>query len=96
MLEEISGLTLMAPTNGGLIAANREYDVLPRRVPYAHEYCHVPVDRAQRGLVSRGQDRAELREVRANAFAASFLMAAEAVRQFIHASGKGRPEPDGG
>ena len=73
----------MARTNGGLIAANREYDVLPRRVPYAHEYCYVLVDRAQRGLVSRGQDRDELREVRANAFAASLLMAAESVRQFI-------------
>ena len=89
--EDISGLTLIAPAIGFLIVANREHHVLRRRFSYAHEYCHVLVDRAQRGLVSRGQDRNELREVRANAFAASFLMPAEAVREFMHASGKGRP-----
>ena len=89
--EDISGLTLIAPAIGFLIVANREHHVLRRRFSYAHEYCHVLVDRAQRGLVSRGQDRDELREVRANAFAAGFLMPAEAVRQFIVASGKGRP-----
>ena len=42
-------------------------------------------------MVSRADDREQLREVRANSFAASFLMPSEAVRQFIHASGKGRP-----
>ena len=88
--EDISGLTLMEPAIGFLIVANREHHVLRRRFSYAHEYCHVLMDRAHRSLVSRGQDRDELREVRANAFAASFLMPAEAVRQFIHASGKGR------
>jgi Zn-dependent peptidase ImmA (M78 family) len=41
--------------------------------------------------VSRGQDRDELLEVRANAFAASFLMPADAVQRFINALGKGRP-----
>ena len=89
--EDVSGLTLIAPAIGFLIVVNREHHVLRRRFSYAHEYCHVLVDRAHRGLVSRGQDRDELREVRANAFAASFLMPAEAVRQFMHASGKGRP-----
>lgn len=89
--EDISGLTLIASAIGFLIVANRDHHVLRRRFSYAHEYCHVLVDRTQRGLVSRGQDRDELREVRANAFAASFLMPAEAVRQFMHASGKGRP-----
>ena len=89
--EDISGLTLIAPAIGLLIVANREHHVLRRRFSHAHEYCHVLVDRAHCGLVSRGQDRDELREVRANAFAASFLMPAEAVRHFVHSSGKGRP-----
>lgn len=89
--EDISGLTLIAPAIGFLIVANQEHHVLRRRFSYAHEYCHVLVDRSQRGLISRGQDRDDLREVRANAFAASFLMPTAAVRQFIHASGKGRP-----
>ena len=89
--EDISGLTLIAPTVGFLVVANREHHVLRRRFSFAHEYCHVLVDRSQRGLISRSQDRDNLREIRANAFAASFLMPSEAVHQFIQASGKGRP-----
>jgi hypothetical protein len=42
-------------------------------------------------MVSRAEDRDELIEVRANAFAAAFLMPSEGVRQFIAAQGKGRP-----
>ena len=89
--EDISGLTLIEPEIGFLVVTNREHHILRRRFSYAHEYCHVLVDRDQRGLVSRGQDRDELCEVRANSFAASFLMPADAVFQFIHASGKGWP-----
>jgi len=87
--DDISGLTLIEPEIGFFVVANREHHILRRRFSYAHEYCHVLVDRDQRGLVSRGRDRDELVEVRANAFAASFLMPADAVRQFIHALGKG-------
>ena len=89
--DDISGLTLIEHSIGVLIVANRNHHVLRRRFSYAHEYCHALLDSAQRGLVSRGEDRDQLREVRANAFAASFLMPAEAVRRFIQASGKGRP-----
>ena len=89
--EDISGLTLIEPEIGFLVVTNREHHILRRRFSYAHEYCHVLVDRDQRGLVSRGQDRDELCEIRANSFAASFLMPADAVFQFIYASGKGRP-----
>ena len=89
--DDISGLTLIEPEIGFFVVANREHHVLRRRFSFAHEYCHVLVDRDQRGLVSRGQDRDELLEVRANAFAASFLMPAEAVRVFVQALGKGQP-----
>ena len=89
--EDISGLTLIEPGTGLLVVSNREHHVLRRRFSHAHEYCHLLVDRDQRGLVSRGQDRDKLIEVRANAFAAGFLMPADAVCQFIHAFGKGRP-----
>ena len=88
--DDISGLTLIEPEIGFLVVANRDHHVVRRRFSYAHEYCHVLVDRDQGGLVSQGKDRDDLREVRANSFAASFLMPAEAVHQFIHASGKGR------
>lgn len=89
--EDVSGLTLIEPEIGVFVVANREHPILRRRFSYAHEYCHVLVDRDERGLVSRGRDRDELLEVRANAFAASFLMPAEAVCEFVHALGKGRP-----
>ncbi len=89
--EDISGLTLIEPQIGFFVVANREHHILRRRFSYAHEYCHVLVDRAERGLVSRGQDRDELLEVRANAFAAGFLMPTDAVHEFIGALGKGRP-----
>jgi hypothetical protein len=89
--DDISGMTLIEPEIGFLVVANREHHVLRRRFSYAHEYCHVLVDRDHRGLVSRGQDRDKLREVRANAFAACLLMPTDAVRDFILSSGKGRP-----
>ena len=89
--EDISGLTLIEPEIGFFVVANREHHILRRRFSFAHEYCHLLVDRAERGLVSRGQDRDELLEVRANAFAAGFLMPAESVRQFVQALGKGHP-----
>lgn len=89
--EDISGLTLIEPQIGCLVVSNHEHHVLRRRFSLAHEYCHVVVDRDQRGLVSRGEDRDELLEVRANGFAASFLAPTEAVRQLVHALGKGHP-----
>jgi len=89
--EDISGLTLIEPEIGFFVVANLEHHILRRRFSYAHEYCHVLVDRDERGLVSRGQDRDKLIEIRANAFAAGFLMPADAVRRFIGSLGKGQP-----
>ena len=89
--EDISGLTLMDPEIGFLVVANRRHHVLRRRFSFAHEYSHVLADRDQQGIVSRQQNRDEFLEVRANAFAASFLMPAEGVRRFIHSLGKGQP-----
>ncbi len=89
--DDISGLTLLDSDIGCFVVANRDHHIFRRRFSFAHEYCHVLVDRKRQGLVSRGRDRDELLEVRANAFAASFLMPADAVRQFILSLGKGRP-----
>ena len=55
----------------------------------AHEYCHVLADRERGGLVSRAENREELFEVRANAFAAAFLMPEGGVRAFVRRLGKG-------
>lgn len=89
--EDISGVTLMEPSIGLLVVANRRHHMLRRRFSYAHEYAHVLLDRERRGTISRVADRDSLSEVRANVFAANFLMPEEGVWQFVTALGKGAP-----
>lgn len=89
--EDVSGLTLSDRKVGLFVVANRAHHYLRRRFSFAHEYAHVLVDGGRFGLVSRATERDDLLEVRANAFAASFLMPEEGVRQFIAGLGKGKP-----
>ena len=89
--EDVSGLTLSERNIGLFVVANRAHHHLRRRFSFAHEYAHVVVDRDRSGLVSRVSDRDDLIEVRANSFAASFLMPEEGVRQFVANVGKGSP-----
>lgn len=88
---DVSGLTLNDPKVGLFVVANRIQHVLRRRFSFAHEYAHVLADRDRFGLVSRSSERNNLIEVRANAFAASFLMPENGVRQFVASVGKGKP-----
>jgi Zn-dependent peptidase ImmA (M78 family)/DNA-binding XRE family transcriptional regulator len=88
---DVSGLTLNDPKVGLFVVANRDQHVLRRRFSFAHEYAHVLADRDRFGLVSRSSERSNLIEVRANAFAASFLLPEDGVRQFVAGLGKGRP-----
>jgi Zn-dependent peptidase ImmA (M78 family)/transcriptional regulator with XRE-family HTH domain len=87
--DDVSGLMLRGRDIGLYVVVNSEHPRLRRRFSYAHEYAHVLLDQDQLGLVSRAQDRAVLREVRANAFAGSFLMPAAGVRTFMESLGKG-------
>jgi Zn-dependent peptidase ImmA (M78 family)/DNA-binding XRE family transcriptional regulator len=89
--EDVSGLTLSDKSVGLFVVANRVHHHLRRRFSFAHEYAHVVVDRARFGLVSRASERDDLVEVRANSFAASFLMPEEGVRTFVATLGKGKP-----
>jgi len=92
--EDVSGLTLIEPGIGFFVVANNRvpsHSYVRRRFSYAHEYCHVLVDREQKGTISRASDRDSLLEVRANAFATSFLMPAEGVREFVKGLAKGCP-----
>ena len=91
LLEDVSGLTLCDRNIGLFVVANRAHHHLRRRFSFAHEYAHVVVDRDRAGLVSRASGRDDLIEVRANSFAASFLMPEEGVRQFVAGLGKGSP-----
>jgi Zn-dependent peptidase ImmA (M78 family)/DNA-binding XRE family transcriptional regulator len=91
--EDLSGLTLFDPEIGPFVVANNRapgHSGLRRRFSYAHEYCHVLLDREQKGTISRTSQRNSLLEVRANAFAAAFLMPSSGVQEFVHGLGKGR------
>lgn len=91
--EDISGLTLFDPEIGPFVVANTRppgHSRLRRRFSYAHEYCHVLLDREQKGTISRASERNVLLEVRANAFAAAFLMPRAGVEDFVQRLGKGR------
>jgi len=89
--DDVSGLTISNRGAGLFVVANGNHAPVRRRFSFAHEYAHTLFDRRLLGMVSRAEDRDELIEVRANAFAAAFLMPSEGVRQFIAAQGKGRP-----
>ena len=92
--EDVGGLTLADPGAGVFVASNSRHGVLRRRFSHAHQYAHVVLDREQGGTVCCKGERHTLLEVRANAFAASFLMPDRGARQFIHAHAKGRPSRD--
>lgn len=88
---DVSGLTLNERSVGLFVVANRTHHVLRRRFSFAHEYAHVLADRDRFGMVSRSSDRDNLIEVRANVFAAAFLMPEDGVRLYVAGLGKGRP-----
>lgn len=89
--DDVSGLTLSDPRTGLFVVANERHAPARRRFSFAHEYAHALVDRHRFGLVSRDSRRDDLVEVRANSFAAAFLLPAEGVRQFLANVGKGKP-----
>jgi Zn-dependent peptidase ImmA (M78 family)/DNA-binding XRE family transcriptional regulator len=88
---DVSGLTLSDRKVGLFVVANAAHHYLRRRFSFAHEYAHVVADRDRSGLISQASARDDLIEVRANAFAANFLMPEDGVRQFVAGLGKGKP-----
>ena len=91
MDDGISGLTLVSAAGTILVAANRAHHILRRRFSFGHEYAHVLLDRERTAILSRTEDRSSLMEVRANAFAAAFLMPGRGVRACVGALSKGLP-----
>ncbi len=85
----VSGLMISDPTVGLFVVVNRGHPAVRQRFSWCHEYAHLLVDRAQKGHVSRESERTNLLEVRANVFAANFLMPEDGVRQFVATLGKG-------
>jgi len=89
--DDVSGLSINDPKLGFFVVANRQHHVWRRRFSFAHEYAHLLMDRDRLGTVSQASHSDDLIEVRANSFAACFLMPADAVARFVATLGKGKP-----
>jgi Zn-dependent peptidase ImmA (M78 family)/DNA-binding XRE family transcriptional regulator len=89
MPDGVSGLMIAESSVGSLVVVNRKHPPVRQRFSWCHEYAHILLDRAKQGHISREAERTELIEVRANVFAANFLMPEEGVRQFMAGLGKG-------
>ena len=73
--DDISGITVQDPEAGVFVAVNKTHSSTRQRFSMAHEYAHVLLDSdGIASIVSRGGNRTDLSEIRANAFAAVFLM----------------------
>jgi Zn-dependent peptidase ImmA (M78 family)/transcriptional regulator with XRE-family HTH domain len=81
--DEISGMFLRHSSIGMVILVNFEHGRPRKRFSYAHEYAHSLLDRSTAVTVSRSADRNQLSEVRANAFAAAFLMPESGIHAFL-------------
>lgn len=87
--EVVSGLMVSHPKVGLFVVINGNHPAVRQRFSWCHEYSHVLLDKESKGLISKETDRDDLREVRANSFAASFLLPEDGVRQFVASLGKG-------
>ena len=89
--EDMSGLFLKHSSIGLCILVKYDHPRARKRFSYAHEYAHALLDRQEPVTISRPQDRNALGEVRANAFAAAFLLPRSGVWAFLNARFKGGP-----
>ena len=87
--DQMSGLFLKHSSLGMVILVSSEHVRERRRFSYAHEYGHAIMDRDQNVTVTTTENQSDLREVRANAFAAAFLLPRSGVLHFLMARQKG-------
>ena len=87
---DVSGLAVRDSEAGCLVAVDGKEPWRRRRFSLAHELAHLLLD-SEAASVSLRSQRKDSREVRANAFAAAFLMPREGMSQAIEALGKGKP-----
>lgn len=83
---QVSGSYFFSPDLGPCVVINRAEPASRRRFTAAHEYAHFLVDRNDSaGEVCAHYRRKELPEMRANAFAAAFLLPTEGIRNVLSA-----------
>lgn len=81
---ELSGCYFFSPELGPCVLVNGNDPISRRRFTAAHEYAHFLVERdGVRGEVCAISRRREFVEMRANAFAASFLLPTGGVEEFL-------------
>jgi Zn-dependent peptidase ImmA (M78 family) len=86
----MSGLFLRNAPIGMVILVNYSHPRARKRFSYAHEYAHALLDRNVSATVTTESNRSDLIEVRANAFAAAFLMPEGGVTSFLAQHDKGQ------
>lgn len=89
--DDMSGLFLNHSSIGLFILVNFGHRRARKRFSYAHEYAHALLDRQDSATVSREDNRRKLPEVRANAFAAAFLLPRTGVWAFLNSRFKAGP-----
>ena len=89
--DDMSGLFLNHSSIGLFILVNFGHRRARKRFSYAHEYAHALLDREDSATVSREDNRRKLPEVRANAFAAAFLLPRTGVWAFLNSRFKAGP-----
>ncbi len=89
MVEEVSGLFIQDEALGTAILVNQNVSRVRRRFSYAHEYAHALLDRNEPSVPSSRQNAKQLREARANAFAAEFLVPEDGVIGLLSRLAKG-------
>ncbi len=89
--DEMSGMFLLHSTFGSAILINQDHPHSRRRFSFAHEYAHALLDRRATASISSSKNRRDYREVRANAFAAAFLLPAEGIHSFLQHRRKNLP-----
>lgn len=89
--EPMSGLFLHHSSIGLCILVNSHHGRARKRFSYAHEYAHALLDRDKSATVSLEHNRTDFSEVRANSFAASFLMPSAGIWSFLHGRFKAGP-----
>lgn len=87
--DDVSGVFLNHPDLGMVLLVNDDHVLARQRFSYAHEYAHGLFDRDEPVTVSTFEKREDLREVRANAFAAAFLLPANGVTAMLRFLNKG-------
>ncbi len=90
MPAKVSGLTLVDDAAGIVVAVNGRHGFNRQRFSLAREYAHVLFDRDRQACLSRREDQESSMEVRADSFAATFLLPADGVRRYVHYLAKGR------